>query len=176
GSVVRQKAWRADSEFRFLLIWLVSMFAILSLAGFKRADYLLPAYPGAALILGSVAESWFRLWPRRVGAALALIVAGCAVGWWVYIERVLAQEEGRCEQRSCARAILQSTKQRGVMLFFRTEAHALAFHLGPPLTAFVEWEGLDQWVSLPAHYFVVMPPECVEEWPRRLTTGRLEKV
>jgi len=49
-----------DSHARFGLIWFSSMFVVLSTAHFKRADYLLPLYPGAAIALGCLAESWLR--------------------------------------------------------------------------------------------------------------------
>jgi hypothetical protein len=47
-----------DSHARFGLIWFASMFIVLSTAHFKRADYLLPLYPGAAIALGCAAEAW----------------------------------------------------------------------------------------------------------------------
>ena len=44
--------WRTDAEMRLGLVWLVVIVGGLSWASFKRGDYLLPAYPGAALFLG----------------------------------------------------------------------------------------------------------------------------
>src|SRR5262249_49575453 len=43
---------RHDAEARFGLVWLLTMVVVLSCARFKRADYLLPAFPGAALFIG----------------------------------------------------------------------------------------------------------------------------
>jgi len=45
----RRGYWRCDAEARFGLAWFVSVSLVLSCARFKRADYLLPAYPGAAV-------------------------------------------------------------------------------------------------------------------------------
>ena len=40
-------------------LWFVAIAVFLSLMRFKRADYLLPAYPGAALWLGCLVERHF---------------------------------------------------------------------------------------------------------------------
>jgi 4-amino-4-deoxy-L-arabinose transferase-like glycosyltransferase len=56
-----RKAWRDDAELRLGLIWLLTMLAVLSCARFKRADYLLPAYPGAALFLGCMFVRWWEV-------------------------------------------------------------------------------------------------------------------
>src|SRR5439155_9639458 len=47
----RHRAWHEDPEARFGLIWLVIIVLVLSCARFKRADYLLPVYPGGVLLL-----------------------------------------------------------------------------------------------------------------------------
>jgi hypothetical protein len=63
-----------------------------------------------------------------------------------------------------------------LILFFRAEAHALAFHVGPPIDTILEWENLDIWSSRPGTYYVVMPPENADEWQRHLKLGQLEEV
>ena len=80
---------RADviiQNFRFGVVWLVVMVAVLSAARFKRADYLLPAFPGAAIALGCAAERWLtaRANPRsatRAKWAFGVLVA-CALAVW----------------------------------------------------------------------------------------------
>ena len=62
------------------------------------------------------------------------------------------------------------------VIFFWAEAHLLAFHLGQPLTSFVEWDRLDAWVGLPHSTYVVMPADCLAESPKYLTHGTLEAV
>ncbi len=59
GGLVFLHARRAGDETRklnFGVVWFLVIFGFLSCMSFKRADYLLPAYPGAALFLGCWAE------------------------------------------------------------------------------------------------------------------------
>ena len=42
---------------RFAVIWFAAMFLVLSASQFKRADYLLPLYPAAAIYIGCAAEA-----------------------------------------------------------------------------------------------------------------------
>ena len=167
-----------DPEARFGLVWLVSIALLLSLVRFKRADYLLPAYTGAALLLGCMAErclqSAVQVRRRAAGfAALLLIAAG---GWFVQVHALLPAQEPHREQRSFAAEIRRRAPLPGYVLFFRAESHALAFHVGRPLYTFLEWENLDVWAGMPGLHYVVMPPECAVEWPDHVTSGRLEEV
>jgi len=93
----RRKRLRAEPDW-FLLVWIAATIGFYSLAGSKRAVYLLPAYPPAALLLGAwidrhAASSAARAGVSRsvvarisgmcAGAALttiALVVAAQAVG------------------------------------------------------------------------------------------------
>jgi 4-amino-4-deoxy-L-arabinose transferase-like glycosyltransferase len=177
---VRCGRWREDYEASFGLLWLLAVTATLSLAKFKRADYLLPAYPGLAMFLGCVAERWWEGAPnlvRRVATlGLGLMVAG-AVGFWAYFVHVeLPARESEQEQKSFAEAIRREAPAPQVILFFRAECHALAFHLGRPVNTFLEWENLDVWAGRPGTHYIVMPPGCAEEWPRYVSSGRLERV
>ena len=61
----RRGFWRTDADARFGLVWFVSVLLVLSCSRFKRADYLLPAYPGAAVFLGCVGQHWLRELPRQ---------------------------------------------------------------------------------------------------------------
>jgi 4-amino-4-deoxy-L-arabinose transferase-like glycosyltransferase len=174
----RRGWWREDAEARFGLVWLVTMVAILSLARFKRADYLLPAFPGAALFLGCAAERWWsrgqqRRWPA---AAFGVVIMGCVAGWWVYLNLVLPGQEPAREYRRFAAAIRRQVPAPELVLFFRTEAHALAFHVGEPIDTFLEWENLDIWAGRPGCHYIVMPVECAEEYPQHVSSGRLEEV
>src|SRR5438552_2897804 len=71
--------YREDREARFGAAWLFGVFVFLSCMRFKRADYLLPAYPGAALLLGCILE---RAWPalRRAPLPACCGVLGVALG------------------------------------------------------------------------------------------------
>jgi hypothetical protein len=108
--------------------------------------------------------------------AFGLSLLGCLVGWTVYIDRVLPQQEPQYEQRRFAEAIRRLVPAPQLVLFFRAESHALAFHVGRPIDTFLEWENLDIWAGRPGGHYIVMPPECAAEWPRHVTAGRLEQV
>src|SRR5207248_623155 len=73
----RRGYWRAGPEARLGLAWLAAATLVLSCAAFKRGDYLLPAYPGAALFLGSIFSNEERRWrdarPRAVWVGLCLL-------------------------------------------------------------------------------------------------------
>ena len=169
---------RHDGEARFGLAWFLTMLAVLSLARFKRADYLLPAYPGAALFLGCVAERWYRASPRpgRLRIGFGLLVAGCVVGWCVYLTALLPLGEPARESRRFAAEIRRRVPAPEAVLFFRTEAHALAFHVGPPINTFVEWRDLDGWAGRPGSHYVVMPAQWAAECVGHVSAGRLEEV
>jgi 4-amino-4-deoxy-L-arabinose transferase-like glycosyltransferase len=214
-----QGGWRTDPEARFGLIWLLGIVILLSCARFKRADYLLPAYPGAALFLGCVLERWrtgkgtaererdhelnsvarsgnatrsvragvptLQVGTRAFGrphGALGLGVFSTVVfllspmGWWVYLDRVLPEQEPAREDRRFAQVIRRLAPGPQLVIFFRVEAHALAFHVGRPLATVLEWENLDIWASRPGSHYIIMPPDCARDWPNHVTSGRLIEV
>jgi hypothetical protein len=154
------------------------MLLILSCSRFKRADYLLPAYPGAALFLGSVAERWYLgcRWQRFFAGSFALLVGLIALGWGVYVKYVLPKQDSGQEYRRFAQEIRRRAPAPQMVFFFRAEAHALAFHVGRPIDSILEWENLDYWASRPGIFYVVMPAENAEEWPSYLKMGQLEEV
>jgi 4-amino-4-deoxy-L-arabinose transferase-like glycosyltransferase len=181
----RGGAWREDGEARFGLVWLITMTVVLSLARFKRADYLLPAFPGAALFLGCAAErkakgerdkAKLTLSPSPLAVGLGVIVMGCVAGWYVYLNMILPGQEPAREYQRFATAIRRQVPAPELVLFFRAEAHALAFHIGPPIDTFLEWENLDIWAGRPGCHYIVMPADCAAEWPQHVTSGRLEEV
>jgi 4-amino-4-deoxy-L-arabinose transferase-like glycosyltransferase len=167
-----------DPEARFGLTWLVTMLLVLSLARFKRADYLLPAYPGAALLLGCAAENLYRRsrYPLRWATAGATVVLACAAGWSMYVGLVLPAQESAREFQRFAAAVRGHAPAPQLVLFFRVESHALAFHIGSPIDTFLEWENLEIWAGRPGCNYIVMPAECALEWSEHLTAGRLEEV
>src|SRR5262249_26263594 len=75
------------------LVWFFTVFVMLSLMRFKRADYLLPAFPGLALWLGGTIDAWLadELLPARsrlrrwAPVGLASLVAAAVVGWGVHV-------------------------------------------------------------------------------------------
>jgi 4-amino-4-deoxy-L-arabinose transferase-like glycosyltransferase len=176
--VFRRGKWRIDAEARFGVVWLLSVIAILSCVGFKRADYLVPAYPGAALFLGCVGERWIQAVrrPALLAKAFGVVVASCVVGWSVYLTWILPREEAEREDRTFAAAVRRYAPAPDPVIFFRVEAHTLAFHTGRPVDTLLEWENLDFWAGQPRSFYVVMEPECAREWPDHLHRGTLEPV
>jgi 4-amino-4-deoxy-L-arabinose transferase-like glycosyltransferase len=172
---LRSGLWREDRLFRFGLVWLVVMFVVLSAAQFKRADYLLPAFPGAMIALGRAAERWLaaRHQPSTVRRARwlfgALVAGGLAV-WPVMWFKVEPQEAAKQEKRPFAATIRAGAPKPQTVLLFRTESHLLAYHLGPPLHTLVEWGQLRDTLAAPGPHVVVMPPQYVADAAR--ITGR----
>jgi hypothetical protein len=178
-----RRGWlRSDDDVRFGLIWLTVIVGVLSCASFKRADYLLPAYPGAALFLACamtrVTEAW-RDRPERlrlVRLGVTALVAAVVIGWLVRIEVGLPAEEPFRDYRRFAAAVREVAPQPVPVVFFRTEAHALAFHVGRPLMVLVEWETLQSRISAGEVAYVVMPLTSADDLPSRLTRVRLNEV
>ena len=168
GWAVRSGRWRTDPLLRFGLVWFGVMFVVLSTAKFKRADYLLPAFPGAAIALGCAAEAWLssRTNPRTIRIARASFVAALVAvtaGWAVMTYHVEPLEQQPHEKRAFADVIRSHALPPNQVLLFRAESHLLAFHLGRPLHTLVEWGELNELLAQPGPHFVVMPPEYLIE-------------
>jgi 4-amino-4-deoxy-L-arabinose transferase-like glycosyltransferase len=176
----RGRWWRADPLARFGLAWLLAVLLALSCSRFKRADYLVPAYPGAALFLGCVLERWRgALGARRAARLVAAVVglAGVMLGAWAYqVERALPAEEPYRDYRAFAAEVRRAAPAPARVDFFRTEAHALAFHVGRPLDVVVEWADLQARLDQPGPHYLVMPPVWAAQWPKHLRGVRLEPV
>ena len=176
--LVRRGWWGLDAEARFGLVWLLTITLLLSLARFKRADYLLPAFPGAALFLGCVGERWFRTTarPTLVAMAFGMVVAACVAGWCHYLDTDLRMRKPSRQSVGFAEAVRGIAPAAEPILFFRAEAHAAAFHVGRPMTLFVEWDRLNAWAAGPKAAYVVMPARVVAECPRHLRPGCLQEI
>jgi len=182
-SLVRHRVWKTDPLARFAVVWLLTMLLLLSCMRFKRADYLLPAYPGAALLLACVGERWWRAAAGESGwrlvrpaaaSTLAVVLVGYLAGWWVYVERVVPAQDAERAYPRFAQQIRRLTPE--IVVIFRAEAHSLAFHMGQPVTSLLEWENLDWWAGRRESVYVIMPPDCAAVWRQHLTKGGLEMV
>jgi 4-amino-4-deoxy-L-arabinose transferase-like glycosyltransferase len=179
--VVRARLWRADSHLRFAGVAFVVMVAVMSAARFKRADYLLPAYPFAAVAVGCVAEAWLR--SRREARTVRLAkglfggtLAAVVLGWVVMTTVVEPAEEAHEGKRRFAAAIRAYAPPPHTILQFRMESHLLSYHLGRPVHTLVEWGELDDRLAAPGTHFVVMPPEYVFVAGRVVKSRRLVEV
>jgi hypothetical protein len=165
---------RGTDEARYALLWFGASFVVLSLMRFKRADYLVPAYPGAAWALGLWLERRCHVAKPAVARwGLAILGAGLivyAAGWQLFEK----WEAGNQSVQRIAESIRQRTD--GMVIFFRAEDHALAFHVGRPLDTILEWENLDWWVCQPTPVYFVMPPACAQSLTDHLQEGRLEVI
>jgi hypothetical protein len=177
---VRRRGWRVDADARFGLCWFVSILLVLSCSRFKRADYLLPAYPGAAVFLGCVAEQWLREQSEKVRrlarAGFATLAGLMVLLWLVQVEQRLPAQEPYRDYRVFADRIRHLAPRPEAIVFFRTEAHPLAFHLGRPLAIVVQWAELNARLMQPGTHYIVTPPRYAEEAGHALRGLRLENV
>jgi 4-amino-4-deoxy-L-arabinose transferase-like glycosyltransferase len=174
----RRGHWRLDPDARFGLAWFVAVLLVLSCARFKRADYLLPAYPGAALFLGCVwcDEAARRRWRPALALLPAVLAVGMVLYWGARVGWTLPAQEPFRDYRAFAAEVRRRAPAPRPVFFFRTEAHALAFHLGRPLAVLVQWEELRARLSRPGTHHVVLPPDCAAEAPAALPGVRLEEL
>src|SRR5262245_35745677 len=164
---IAARRWRGDPDARFGLLWLGVMVAVLSVSRFKRADYLLPAYPGAAIFLGCAIERWYRsrTAPTRTRATFgfALCLALLPIGWLLFDRTVTAQEEAARAQAPFAQQVREVAPIPEPVLPFRVESHLLAYHLGRPVHTLVEWADLRSRIGEPGPHFVVTRAEFLDE-------------
>lgn len=178
GWAIRSGWLRTDPILRFSLLTFTLMLVVLSAAQFKRADYLLPAYPFAALVIGCAAESWLAT--RREQRSVRLAKWGfvgavvVAVISWLIMTFVIEPNEQAPEQKRPFAAVIRSHAPRPHMILqFRMESHLLSYHLGPPLHTLVEWGELNERLAAPGLHFVVMPPEYVYAAGQIVTSRKL---
>jgi hypothetical protein len=174
----RKGWWRDDAELRFGAIWFAAIFSFLSCVSFKRADYLLPAYPGVALVVGCVGERLLAsvVNPRPLLVCFGVTAFGCVLGWIVFLQAVMPGKDRQLEYQSFAAEIRHYCPRPEPLCFFRTESHALAFHVGRPLDIFVEWEKLAERTERTKPQYIVMPLARFEECSEHVGADRLEKL
>jgi hypothetical protein len=140
---------------------------VLSISRFKRADYLLPAYPGAAIFLGCALERWYlaRTPRTRLRAAwgFALVLALLPAGWLIFDRLVTANEEAARAQAPFGARVRELAPAPEPVVLFRVESHLLAFHLGRPVHTLVEWADLRDRVRGPGPHFVVTRAAFLDE-------------
>jgi hypothetical protein len=143
------------------------VFVVLSAARFKRADYLLPAYPGAAIFLGCSLETMLAgRWRKPVLASILTTAMLMIVGWTLRIGWGLPAEEPYRDYRAFAAIVRQQAPSPTQVIFFRAEAHALAFRVGQPVDQIVQWSCLQKRLEQPGEHWIILPirvfPEAQE--------------
>jgi 4-amino-4-deoxy-L-arabinose transferase-like glycosyltransferase len=152
---------------RRALIWLGVVVGILSLSQFKRADYLIPAYPAFAILIGCWCErARLHRWVVALGACSLL-------GFGIWEFAFLPCSDAKWEQRTVAMRLQDVIPADEQVVFFRVEDHLLAHHLRRPLTTVREWENLNIWASEPKTVWVIMDTGHAALWPEHLTAGKL---
>lgn len=180
-AAVARRWHRVDSELRLALAGMAGMLGLLSLAAFKRADYLAPLYPFAAVAVAVLLERGLarlpdaRCWRLAVrGCVGVLLLAG--VGQAVYAHTELARVEPRREQATFAAAVRAHAGPGEPVVQFRTECHLLAFHLGPGRDILLEWPDLADRVRRAGSLLVALPPGCADEMASALPEVRRERL
>jgi 4-amino-4-deoxy-L-arabinose transferase-like glycosyltransferase len=191
------REFRNDDAACLGLIWFAAIGLFFSCMSFKRADYLLPAYPGMAIFLGASAERWWRQrcrpeaqarteseslicassserFSKFAWASFFAILFVYAVGWNAYDIWFIPAEEKAWPYRAMAQEIRRHTQ--GPVIFFRAESHPLMYHLGRPVDTILEWENLEWWVNRPMPIYIVMPIDSARNWRDHLGSGSLEEV
>lgn len=159
------------------LVWFGATFLLLSCLQYKRADYLLPAYPGLALFLAMTVDKGLQLLAER-RAAWALrggwgVVICMALGWFTYAQWVLPCFEPERALRPFAGVVRSYLPAPGQVILFRIDSHHLAWELGKKSARVWEWENLAWWAQQPTAIYVVMPEKYALECRAELPAGEL---
>lgn len=178
-AVFSTSRFKLSSLHWFGLIWFFTMFLILSLVSYKRADYLLPAYPGAALFLAvflsdalKVCLSKEFLTIRMFFTSILVLLVGSTMGWVWFVDFYLPKLEPMREMKSAAKIIRKRTGEN--LLFFNIEAHSLAFHVGKPMETVVGWEKLQKVIVAKDETFVLTSPENLEEMMEKFSRYKID--
>lgn len=159
------------------LVWFVSILGVMSAMQYKRADYLLPAYPGLAMLIGICIDGWWsRLQENREWWFKRLAVGGLvciALGWFTYIQWIIPMWEPQRAMKPFAQVVRGYLPAPGQVILFRIDSHQLAWELGKKVERIWEWENLSWWATRQAPIFVIMPENYAAEWKGQLKNGEL---
>ncbi len=154
----------------FCSAWFLAIFAMLSASQYKRADYLLPAYPAAALALGLCLTGFVGGWarPKWVGYRPGLILVGMLLGilGMVYLldVQIPALEPNR-DSKQWATEIQRRIPADEPLVFFAEEAHAVAFHLDRDHRVLGKPAEFARVFEENERVWVITNPEVLEIWP-----------
>jgi 4-amino-4-deoxy-L-arabinose transferase-like glycosyltransferase len=163
--VSEDKARRTDATIG--MAWLVGIVAVLSMARFKRMDYLLPAFPAVAWVVACWWEDrQYRLTAllrQRFNWALAGAVALMVAGWTVRLEWFVYQADSWRDLRPMAVQLDHQLPADRVPVFFQLEQHELAYWLKRPIHTCIEWQDLAQVVDSDGACWVVTQRQRLHE-------------
>lgn len=149
----------------FSLVAFCVIFFGLSFSRFKRADYLLPAYPWLAIFTGvlwNAMQSRHSSSVQRMTQILFLLVSlGTTIG-----VRISQQRDALpYEIHAFSVAVRQEQPKPSPILLFRLEAHQLSWQLGKPLKTVIEWHDLRTLLGDNANFLIREEAlaECQEE-------------
>jgi 4-amino-4-deoxy-L-arabinose transferase-like glycosyltransferase len=159
----RNNLWKVDQVMRFSLICFSSMVCLLSISHFKRADYLLPAYPFTAIFTGCFIQHLLKKESMDIQRMVMRLFHGIwittIVCWIVMIAIVEPRWYACTEPASFAAKVRQQAASPQPIVLFRMEDHLLSFHLKRPLETLVEWNDLKQRLTCTGTHYVIMPKE-----------------
>jgi len=152
---------------RFSAIWFLVVLLFFSGMRYKRADYLLPAYPALALFVGfrldeflnSLTTSQRKKWYLSYTSAVAISV----VGWCIYITWVLPEINQVRQGRDFAQVVRQYCGADRAIYMFGTEAHLLSYHLGPPIQRSFDAEQVRNWLEEREPLYVIVSRKALRE-------------
>lgn len=155
---------RTDREARFGLDWFVAMMIILSASRFKRADYLLPAYPALAIVVGCWAERWYTSVSLRkqdiARYAFHGILFVMPFAWFAFDRTVTTKEQASKDPGEFANLVRETAPAPTEVILCRVENHLLAYQLGRPVRTLTEWGDLiARWREVPSAVVVVRQDE-----------------
>lgn len=163
-----------DNLLRFSLCWFLAPTIFLSLMRYKRADYLLPAYPGLALFCGfglaRHLEALTRLARQRWLMASAASVAMMVGLWLAYLTWAIPKWDEVRQQREFASTVRHYVPNQTIYMY-GTEAHLATFHVGKPVRRTYSEAELRLWLITCQPIYIVMPQRCFEKFTQDIENG-----
>ncbi len=170
----------------FVSIWVFTMFLLLSSSHFKRADYLLPLYPGLAIALAISVQKVYMvtiettqkyrlviLKPSYLFPGILVLV--CLI-YLAYDQLILPKTSAPRMQKLFARAIRQQQRAPAKIILFRLESHLLAWHLKPDLQTVVEWHDINALLAEPGQHYFITQSAFIKECQQYIHSRKIEVV
>ena len=155
-----------NSPFFYILIFISSF---LSISSFKRADYLIPAYPAASLIFAIylnfiLSESNIRLQKITKNSLIfGFSFTFFVFSWLLYVD-IPTKEPSRLA-RTWAAQTKKLIEEDEPIIFFGEEAHSLAFHLNRDHEVLGSPDDLREFMTHNKPTWVFTNPQVLNLWP-----------